>query len=109
MGLLAMLSMSMLASAANSPDTNAALGQLQAVAKYCDQITKGEKIDIKDVMKYLSSEANGKSSCPSCDAMVSEAKGTPMFKSTYESTMLVLAKINLADAKNACHDVQKSR
>jgi hypothetical protein len=104
--LIAVLPLSQFASAANSPETNTALGQLQAVAKYCDLVTNGQKIDVKDVLKYLSS-GSGNGPCPSCDAMISSAKGASEFKSAYESTMLSLAKIEKGQAKTACRDIQK--
>jgi hypothetical protein len=92
---------------ANSAATIEFFGFLQAVAVYCDQITEGKRIDVVDVMKYLSSGTGNDPSCASCRSMVADVKNTKLFKSTYESALSELAKIDKTVAMNACSDIQR--
>jgi hypothetical protein len=92
---------------ANSAATIEFFGFLQAVAVYCDRITEGKKIDVVDVMKYLSSGTGNDPSCSGCRSMVADVKNTKLFKSTYESALSELAKIDKTVAMNACSDIQR--
>ncbi len=92
---------------ANSAATIEFFGFLQAVAVYCDRITEGRKIDVVDVMKYLSSGTGNDPSCSACRSMVADVKNTKLFKSTFESALSELAKIDKTVAMNACRDIQR--
>jgi hypothetical protein len=92
---------------ANSAATIEFFGFLQAVAVYCDQITEGKRIDVVDVMKYLSSGTGNDPSCASCRSMVADVKNTKLFKSTFESALSELAKIDKTVALSACRDIQR--
>jgi hypothetical protein len=92
---------------ANSAATIEFFGFLQAVAVYCDQITEGKRIDVVDVMKYLSSGTGNDPSCASCRSMVADVKNTKLFKSTFESAMSELSKIDKTVALSACRDIQR--
>jgi hypothetical protein len=92
---------------ANSAATIEFFGFLQAVAVYCDQITEGKKVDVVDVMKYLSSGTGNDPSCSGCKSMVADVKNTKLFKATFESALSELAKIDKSVAMNACLDIQR--
>ncbi len=92
---------------ANSAATIEFFGFLQAVAVYCDQITEGKRIDVVDVMKYLSSGTGNDPSCATCRSMVADVKNTKLFKSTFESALSELSKIDKTVALSACRDIQR--